>query len=98
LIGKQTDVRLVPNQSEKGKYNLILLRFNKISLCARAFQVQSIALDRLFTAGYLLIYIPKIIFEHATLGTSQFTYNIQTFLSIDTFSSEYGWKKIIIWN
>ena len=30
LILIQTDVRLVPNQSESGKYNLILGRFNKI--------------------------------------------------------------------
>ena len=27
------DVRLVPKQSENGKYNLISVRFNKISLC-----------------------------------------------------------------
>ena len=31
LIWIQTDVRLVPNQSENGKYNLISVRFNKIS-------------------------------------------------------------------
>ena len=27
LIWNQTDVRLVPNQSENGKYNLILLKY-----------------------------------------------------------------------
>ena len=31
LIWNQTDVRLVPNQLENGKYNLISVRFNKIS-------------------------------------------------------------------
>ena len=31
LIWNQTDVRLVPNQSENGKYNLISVWFNKIS-------------------------------------------------------------------
>ena len=31
LIWNQTDVRLDPNQSENGKYNLISLWFNKIS-------------------------------------------------------------------
>ena len=31
LIWKQTYVRLVPNQSENGKYNLNSFRFNKIS-------------------------------------------------------------------
>ena len=30
LIGNQTDARLVPNQSENGKYNLISGWFNKI--------------------------------------------------------------------
>ena len=35
LIWNQTDVRLVPNQSENGKYNLISVWFNKISLCVR---------------------------------------------------------------
>jgi len=31
LISNQTDIRLVPNQSENGKYNLISGWFNKIS-------------------------------------------------------------------
>ena len=31
LIWKQTDVPLVPKQSDNGKYNLISVRFNKIS-------------------------------------------------------------------
>ena len=31
LIWNQTDVRLDPNQSENGKYNLISVRVNKIS-------------------------------------------------------------------
>ena len=31
LISNQTDVRLVPNQSTNGKYNLISVWFNKIS-------------------------------------------------------------------
>ena len=31
-LEQQPDVRLVPNQSEYGKYNLISVRFNKISL------------------------------------------------------------------
>ena len=38
LFWNQTDVSLVPNQSENGKYNLISVRFNKISkgfLCVR---------------------------------------------------------------
>ena len=30
-IWNQTDVRLVPNQSENGKYNLISVKFNKVS-------------------------------------------------------------------
>ena len=30
LIWNQTDVRLVPNQSQDGKYNLISVRFDKI--------------------------------------------------------------------
>ena len=34
LIWNQTDVRLVPNKSENDNYNLILVWFNKISLCA----------------------------------------------------------------
>ena len=33
LIWNTTDVRLVPNQSENGKCNLIPVWFNKISLC-----------------------------------------------------------------
>ena len=39
LIWNQTDVRLVPNQSENGKYNLISVSFNKVSkrlLCVHA--------------------------------------------------------------
>ena len=38
LIWNQTNVRLNPNQSEKGKYNLISVSFNKISkrfLCVK---------------------------------------------------------------
>ena len=31
LISNQMDIRLVPNQSENGKYNLIPIWFNKIS-------------------------------------------------------------------
>ena len=31
LISNQTDVRLVPNESENGKYNLISVWLNKIS-------------------------------------------------------------------
>ena len=46
LIWNQTDVRLVPNQSENGKYNLILVWFNKISLFpARSFMPPNEATD-----------------------------------------------------
>ena len=31
IVRKQTDVRLVPNQSENDKYNLIWVWFDKIS-------------------------------------------------------------------
>ena len=39
LIWIQTDVRLDPNQSENGKYNLISDWFDNISLCARAMRL-----------------------------------------------------------
>ena len=45
LIWNQTDVRLVPNQPENGKYNLISGWFNKISkwfLCVRDSSARSI--------------------------------------------------------
>ena len=35
LIWNQTDIRLIPNQSENGKYNLISGWCNKISQCVR---------------------------------------------------------------
>ena len=51
LTCNQTDVHLVPNQSENGKYNLISGSFNKISkdfsvcMIGRVFQVRSEACE-----------------------------------------------------
>ena len=57
LIWIKTDVRLVPNQSENGKYNLISSWFNKISrrfLCVCI--LRWILDDHSQTVGFLLIF------------------------------------------
>ena len=44
LICNQTDVRLVPNQSKNGKYNLISVWFNKIYLCVAIWKATNLTM------------------------------------------------------
>ena len=68
---KQTDVRLFPNQSENGKYNLILVWFNKISkrfLCVRV--------TSFFSSFFSAYFVKRIIIISACLVMRQFPQSI----------------------